>query len=59
MMAETISLHNNQRKNWEKKGKETYVFELEEAEVAEVGDGKVCGLDGDDDLDELHRLRPH
>lgn len=36
----------------------TYVFELEEAEVAEIRDSEVSRLDGDDDLDELHRLRP-
>ena len=36
-----------------------YVFELEEAEVAEVGDGKARGLGGDDDLHQLHHLRPH
>ncbi|BAT10148.1 Os10g0184250, partial [Oryza sativa Japonica Group] len=36
-----------------------YVFELEEAEVAEVGDGEVRGLRRDDDLHQLHRLRPH
>lgn len=31
---------------------------MEEAEVAEIRDGEVSALDGDDDLDELHRLRP-
>lgn len=40
-------------------GRQPYVFELEEAEVAEVGDGEVRRLGGDDDLHQLHRLRPH
>lgn len=40
-------------------GRRPYVFELEEAEVAEVGDGEVRGLGGYDDLHQLHRLRPH
>lgn len=34
------------------------VFELDEAEVAEVGDGEARRLGGDDDLHQLHRLRP-
>lgn len=37
---------------------EIYVFELEETKVAEIGDGEVSGLDGDDELNQLHRLRP-
>lgn len=36
----------------------TDVFELDEAEVAEVGDGVVSGLHRDDELHQLHRLRP-
>uniref|UniRef100_J3LM19 Uncharacterized protein n=1 Tax=Oryza brachyantha TaxID=4533 RepID=J3LM19_ORYBR len=36
-----------------------YVFQLKEAEFAEVGDGEVRRLRGDDDLHQLHRLRPH
>lgn len=42
-------------KDW---GGESYVFELEKTKVAEVGDSEVSGLDGDDELNQLHRLRP-
>lgn len=31
---------------------------MEEAEIAEVGDGPVSRLDGDDELSQLHWLRP-
>lgn len=41
----------------EKEGNE-YVFELEEAKLSEVGNGLMSGLDGDDDLNQLHRFRP-
>ena len=43
----------------EQGGRRPYVFELDEAEVAKVGDGEVRGLEGYDDLHQLHRLRPH
>ena len=41
------------------RGRRPYVFELEEAEVAEIGDCEVRRLSGYDDLHQLHRLRPH
>lgn len=37
--------------------KSTDIFELKEAKVAEVGDSAVSGFDGDDELNQLHRLR--
>jgi hypothetical protein len=40
-------------------GRRPYIFELDEAEVAEVGDGEMRRLCGDDDLHQLHRLRAH
>ena len=33
-----------------------YIFELKKAEITEVGDGAMRRLDGNDELDELHRL---
>lgn len=38
---------------------QTYVSELEEAEFAEIGNGAVSRLDGDDELDEGHLLGAH
>lgn len=61
----SIEKHTVQRRKNGSKSKASerasgaYVFELEEAEVAEVGDGEVRGLRRDDDLHQLHRLRPH
>lgn len=37
----------------------TYITELEEAEFAEVRDGSVRGLGGDDELDKGHLLGAH
>lgn len=37
----------------------TYITELEEAEFAEVSDGSVRGLGGDDELDKGHLLGAH
>lgn len=36
-----------------------YIFELEKTEITEIGDSNAGGFDGDDDLNQLHRLRPH
>lgn len=33
-----------------------YVFELNETEVTEISDGQVSGFDGDNDLNQMHRL---
>jgi hypothetical protein len=41
------------------KRERAYIFELDEAEVAEVGDGEVRGLGGDDDLHQVHGLGAH
>lgn len=43
---------------WVKK-KKTYITELEEAEFAEVRDGSVRGLGGNDELDKGHLLGAH
>ena len=42
-----------------RRGSETYVTELEEAEFAEIGNRAVGGLDGDDELDKGHLLGAH
>lgn len=34
------------------------IFELKESKVAEIGDGAVSRFDGNDELRQLHRLRP-
>ena len=34
------------------------IFELKECKVAEIGDGAVSRFDGNDELRQLHRLRP-
>ena len=41
------------------RGRVSYVSELDEAELAEVRDGPVRGLDGEDELHEAHLLRSH
>lgn len=41
------------------RGADPYVSELDDAELAEVGDDTVRGLDGDDELHEAHLLRSH
>lgn len=38
---------------------ETYVFELNKADISQVGNSEVGRLHGDDDLHQMHRLRPH
>ncbi|KAH0464982.1 hypothetical protein IEQ34_005085 [Dendrobium chrysotoxum] len=45
--------------NGRERGQEAYIFELNEADISEVGDGEVGRLHGDDDLHKMHRLGPH
>lgn len=42
----------------EREGRGTHVLELEEAELAEVGDGDARALGGDDELHVAHLLGP-
>lgn len=46
------------RRQRERKGGGTHVLELEEAELAEVGDGDARALGGDDELHVAHLLGP-
>lgn len=46
--------------NWREKEREyVYVFELDEAEITKVRDGKMSRFHRNNDLNELHRLRAH
>jgi hypothetical protein len=34
----------------------TYIFELQEAQIAQIEHGLMGGLNGDDELDQVHLL---
>lgn len=53
-----LKIKNKNCKNVKKRLLGANIFELKEGKVAEVGDGAVSWFDGNDELRQLHRLRP-